>query len=120
MEQGPKLVQSLRSELLAEGPALPMLSLPQRWFPPQEHILAFPLRYPHGQGGPGTTLALLKQQWWNSDMKLIGFGHIEAIHPDDFVTLLGRIKQTAHNNIRTLGQVVPAIHKAPQVLRVVL
>lgn len=100
------IAHSIRTEMLTYGKDLPLIRLSHTVFPLSKQYLAFPLRLPHGQGGPGTTMAIVSKDSMDG-FKLIGFSHLPRTPPDDFADYLGTLTKARKSGVISLGQLVP-------------
>ncbi|SPO29936.1 uncharacterized protein UTRI_06232_B [Ustilago trichophora] len=108
LNKTPSVAKSIRSEMLAFGKDLPLVTVSQAWFPWSKQVFALPLRYPHGQGGPGTTLAIIMKDA-SGGLKITGFSHVVNVHPDDLTNYLAFLKERGATPITTLGSLFPKI-----------
>ncbi|CBQ70079.1 conserved hypothetical protein [Sporisorium reilianum SRZ2] len=86
------------------GKELPLIRLSQVGFPFSKQVLAFPLRQPHGQGGPGTTLAIVVQDG-KGGFNLIDFSHIQGVAPDNLAHQLSFLRSQNARQITSLGNI---------------
>lgn len=103
LRQRPRLAQSIREEMLDFGTQLPLIRVSRPWFPFSNQVLAFPLRQPHGQGGPGTTLAIVDRNRKGA-FKLTDLSHMQGVHPDAFADGLTLMAKEANSQVTTLGK----------------
>lgn len=108
LQKGPEIARSIAEEISSYGERLPFIVLSQKRFPHYQQVVALPLRFPHGQGGPGTTLAVLQSNK-GDEMKVVGFGHVGGIHPDDFASLLEDLERRGRRKITLLGKLYPTL-----------
>lgn len=107
----PPISQSVREEMLKYGGSLPLIQLSRTTFPMSRQVLAFPLREPHGQGGPGTTLAIVVKDGTDG-FKVLNFGHIAGVHPDVFANYLSSLTETKASFVTTLRKLTPNLKLA--------
>ncbi|SPO29283.1 uncharacterized protein UTRI_06232 [Ustilago trichophora] len=108
LQQEPSVANSIRSEMLAFGKDLPLVTVSQAWFPWSKQVLALPLRYPHGQGGPGTTLAIIMKDA-SGGLKITGFSHVVGVHPDDLASSIAFLRESGASQITSLGTLFPKL-----------
>lgn len=108
LKKMPSVAKSIRSEMLAFGKDLPLVTVSQAWFPWSKRVFALPLRYPHGQGGPGTTLAIITKDA-SGGLKITGFSHVVGVHPDDLTSYIAFLKERGATQITTLGSLFPKV-----------
>ncbi|CDS81903.1 uncharacterized protein SPSC_00085 [Sporisorium scitamineum] len=111
LRQQPELAQSIRNEMLDFGTEMPLIRLSWSWLPFSSQVLAFPLTQPHGQGGPGTTLAIVTRDG-KGNFKLTDLAHMHGVHPDSFAAYLASVNQNENSRVTSLGRLSPRLDLA--------
>lgn len=119
LRQERPIAKSIRTEMLAFGKELPLIPLSKTWFPLHKKVLAFPLRHPHGQGGPGTTLAIVTKDA-RGGMKINGFSHVAGIHPDELADQLSFLGEKGAAQVTSLGVLFPKLDRSAMNVRPLL